>query len=106
MSFTAPQVISLYEQITYASDSSDERLVATLQFSPQMAYMHVDCTPHLAHKAEHAVEMETGAVVAVTLQEANRGDTTTVKETLQRRAKRSPNSSNGKRRKALWNYRR
>jgi transposase len=39
------------------------------------------CT-HLAHKAEHAVDMDTGAVVAVTLQEADLGDTTTVKETL------------------------
>lgn len=39
------------------------------------------CT-HLAHKAEHAVDMETGAVLAVTLQEAHLGDTTTVKETL------------------------
>ena len=37
---------------------------------------------HLAHKAEHAVDMETGAVVAVRLQEAHLGDTTTVKETL------------------------
>jgi transposase len=37
---------------------------------------------HLAHKAEHAVDMETGAVVAVTLQEADLGDTTTIKETL------------------------
>ena len=36
----------------------------------------------MAHKAEHAVDMETGAVVAVTLQEADLGDTTTVKETL------------------------
>ena len=41
-----------------------------------------DGRTHLAHKAEHAVDMETGAVVAVTLQEADRGDTTTVKETL------------------------
>jgi transposase len=39
------------------------------------------CT-HLAHKAEHAVDMDTGAVLAVTLQEADLGDTTTVKETL------------------------
>jgi transposase len=37
---------------------------------------------HLAHKAEHAVDMDTGAVVAVTLQEADLGDTRTVKETL------------------------
>lgn len=41
-----------------------------------------DGRTHLAHKAEHAVDMETGAVVAVTLQEAHVGDTTTVKETL------------------------
>jgi len=41
-----------------------------------------DGRTHLAHKAEHAVDMETGAVVAVTLQAAHQGDTTTVKETL------------------------
>jgi transposase len=37
---------------------------------------------HLAHKAEHAVDMESGAVVAVTLQAADLGDTTTVHQTL------------------------
>ena len=37
---------------------------------------------HLAHKAEHAVDMETGAVVAVTVQPAHAGDTHTVQETL------------------------
>jgi transposase len=41
-----------------------------------------DGRTHLAHKAEHAVDMATGAVVAVTLQEAHLGDTTTIKETL------------------------
>ena len=41
-----------------------------------------DGTTHLAHKAEHAVDLETGAVVAVTLQGADQGDTTTVKETF------------------------
>jgi transposase len=41
-----------------------------------------DGRTHLAHKAEHAVDMDTGAVVAVTLQEADLGDTTTVRETL------------------------
>ena len=33
-----------------------------------------DGRTHLAHKAEHAVNMETGAVVAVTLQGADLGD--------------------------------
>lgn len=41
-----------------------------------------DGATHLAHKAEHAVDMDTGAVITVTLQEADLGDTTTVKETL------------------------
>ena len=41
-----------------------------------------DGRTHLAHKAEHAVDLETGAVVAVTLQAADEGDTTTMEETL------------------------
>jgi transposase len=41
-----------------------------------------DGTTHLAHKAEHAVDMETGAVVAVTLQAADLGDTDTVSGTV------------------------
>jgi transposase len=41
-----------------------------------------DGSTHLAHKAEHAVDMETGALVAVTLQGADQGDTTTYVETL------------------------
>jgi transposase len=41
-----------------------------------------DGSTHMAYKAEHAVDMESGAVVAVTLQGADLGDTTTVKETL------------------------
>jgi transposase len=41
-----------------------------------------DGRTHLAHKAEHAVDLETGAVVAVTVQDADQGDTTTSIETL------------------------
>lgn len=41
-----------------------------------------DGSTHLAHKAEHAVDMESGAVIAVTLQAADQGDTTTIRETL------------------------
>jgi transposase len=40
-----------------------------------------DGRTHLAHKAEHAVDLETGAIVAVTLQGADEGDTTTMIET-------------------------
>ena len=41
-----------------------------------------DGRTHLAHKAEHAVDMETGAIVGVTVQGADQGDTTTIAETL------------------------
>jgi transposase len=41
-----------------------------------------DDRTHLAHKAEHAVDLKTGAVLAVTLQEADQGDTATVVETV------------------------
>src|SRR5438445_520771 len=41
-----------------------------------------DGRTHLAHKAEHAVDLQTGAVLAVPLQEADQGDTTTIVETL------------------------
>jgi transposase len=37
---------------------------------------------HLAHKAEHAVDMETGAIVGLTVQGADQGDTTTIPETV------------------------
>src|SRR5262245_20677509 len=38
---------------------------------------------HLAHKAEHAVDLASGALLAVTLQGADQGDTTTIHKTLQ-----------------------
>jgi len=41
-----------------------------------------DKRTHLAHKAETAVDTETGAIVAVTIQCADQGDTTTIKKTL------------------------
>ena len=41
-----------------------------------------DGRTHLAHKAEHAVDLDSGAVVAVTLQAADKGDTTTLDTTL------------------------
>jgi len=37
---------------------------------------------HLAHKAEHAVDLDTGAIVAVTLAGADQGDTTTLYDTV------------------------
>jgi transposase len=42
-----------------------------------------DGRTHLAHKAEHVVDLETGAIVAVTVQETDSGDTASSKATLQ-----------------------
>ena len=41
-----------------------------------------DGRTHLAHKAEHAVDLETGAIVGLTVQGADQGDTTTIETTL------------------------
>src|SRR6266571_8897823 len=42
-----------------------------------------DGRTHLAHKAEHAVDLTTGALLALTLQPADQGDTTTIHQTLE-----------------------
>ena len=42
-----------------------------------------DGSTHLAHKAEHAVDMQSGAILAVTLDGGAEGDTTTIDETLE-----------------------
>ena len=41
-----------------------------------------DGRTHLAHKAEHGVDMDTGTIVSVTVQDASDGDTATLPETL------------------------
>src|SRR4029453_304805 len=41
-----------------------------------------DGRTHLAYKAEHAIDLETGAIVGVTVQDADDGDTTTIQRTL------------------------
>ena len=42
-----------------------------------------DGRTHLAHKAEHAIDVDTGAIVAVTVQGADQGDTSTIGKTLE-----------------------
>ncbi len=42
-----------------------------------------DGRTHMAHKSEHLVDAETGAILAVTLQPASRGDTASMDETVQ-----------------------
>jgi len=45
-----------------------------------------DGRTHLAYKAEHGVDLETGAIVSVTVQDASEGDTATLPETLTKAA--------------------
>ena len=59
-----------------------------------------DGRTHLAHKVEHGVDLETGAILGVTVQDASEGDSATLPETLtevpsrsrrrSRRVRRSP----------------
>ena len=53
-----------------------------------------DGRTHLAHKAEHAVDLATGALLSLTLHPADQGDTTTVWQTLQE-AQRVARRGNG-----------
>ncbi|MBM3772806.1 MAG: hypothetical protein FJW27_16245 [Acidimicrobiia bacterium] len=46
-----------------------------------------DGRTYLAHKAEHAVDLETGAIVGITVQGADQRDTTTIQETVPEAAK-------------------
>ena len=60
-----------------------------------------DGRTHLAHKAEHAVDLDSGAVMAVTVQDATLGDCTTMRATMDRAASnvravnRDPKCANG-----------
>jgi len=46
-----------------------------------------DGTTHLAYKPEHAVDLDTGVIVAAPIHPANEGDTTTLKPTLDKAEK-------------------
>ena len=61
-----------------------------------------DGRTHLAHKAEHAVDLDTGAIVAVTIQGADEGDTHTLPETLAEAASSSITSPTPKASRSLW----
>lgn len=42
-----------------------------------------DGSTHLAHKAEHVVDLESGALLGVSLHEANKGDTQTIQKSVE-----------------------
>ena len=48
-----------------------------------------DGRTHLAYKAEHAIDLDTGAIVAVTVQGADTGDTTSRRDARSTRGRAS-----------------
>ena len=62
--------------------SSNEDWVSKSDPEAKIAKMK-DGTTHLAYKPEHAVDLDTGAVVAAELHPADEGDTTTLPKTLE-----------------------
>ncbi len=61
---------------------SNEDWVSPSDADAKIAKMK-DGTTHLAYKPEHAVDLDTGAVVAAEIHPADEGDTTTLKGTLE-----------------------
>src|SRR3712207_9391510 len=60
---------------------SNEAWVSETDPDARIARMK-DGTTHLAYKPEHAVDLDTGAVVAAEVHAADEGDTTTITSTL------------------------
>ena len=64
-----------------------------------------DGTTHLAYKPEHAVDLDTGVIVAAPIHPADEGDTTTLDPHAGRRRRRtSPRSASPRRRKSPANW--
>ncbi len=67
-----PDILILRSMHQSLSKSDPEAKIAKMK----------DGTTHLAYKPEHAVDLDTGAVVAAELHPADEGDTTTLSKTL------------------------
>jgi transposase len=61
---------------------SNEDWISETDAEAKIARMK-DGTTHLAYKPEHAVDLDTGVIVAAPIHEADKGDTTTVRDTLE-----------------------
>ena len=82
----AKQAVERAQQYAYRDRKRKKRMSNEEWKSPSDGDARIakmkDGRTHWAHKAEHAVDLDTGAVVAVTLQGADQGDTTTLDQTL------------------------
>src|SRR3954454_7289208 len=65
---------------------SNEEWVSETDPDARIARMK-DGTTHLAYKPEHAVDLDTGAIVAAEMHSADRGDTATLPDTLESAAR-------------------
>jgi transposase len=74
--------------------TSNDEWVSATDPDAQITKMK-DGRTHLAHKEEHAVDLDSGAVVAVTIHGGAKGDTTTVGDTVAE-ADRNLNEARGK----------
>src|SRR5512136_2197712 len=61
---------------------SNEDWTSRTDAEAKIAWMK-DGTTHLAYKPEHAVDLDTGVIVAAPIHEADKGDTTTLGDTLE-----------------------
>jgi transposase len=61
---------------------SNEHWTSATDAEAKIARMK-DGTTHLAYKPEHAVDLDTGVIVAAPIHEADKGDTTTLGDTLE-----------------------
>src|SRR3954463_15336509 len=77
---TAEDVIRL-DRKRKSKTLSNEEWVSETDPDARIARMK-DGTTHLAYKPEHAVDLDTGAIVAAEIHAADEGDTTTLTGTL------------------------
>jgi len=77
---TAEDLIRLDRKRKGKTLSNDE-WISRIDPEARIARMK-DGTTHLAYKPEHAVDLDTGAVVAAEVHPADQGDTTTITGTL------------------------
>ena len=71
------------DRITQGQEALEPGLTGVSKSDPEAKIAKMkDGTTHLAYKPEHAVDLDTGAVVAAELHPADEGDTTTLEKTL------------------------
>ncbi|QGM48208.1 transposase [Methylocystis heyeri] len=74
--------LARFDRKRTAKKLSNEDWTSATDAEAKIARMK-DGTTHLAYKPEHAVDLDTGVIVAAPIHEADKGDTTTLGDTLE-----------------------